>query len=102
MKPEKSQALVLGLDYGTDSCRAVIMDAADGSELGSAVMAYPRWAKGLYCDSAANRFRQHPQDYLDTLEGCVHEALKMAGADAAGQIKGIAIDTTGSDRKSVV
>ena len=96
MKPEKSQALVLGLDYGTDSCRAVIMDAADGSELGSAVMAYPRWAKGLYCDSAANRFRQHPQDYLDTLEGCVHEALKMAGADAAGQIKGIAIDTTGS------
>jgi L-ribulokinase len=96
MKPEKGQAFVLGLDYGTDSCRAVIMDAADGSEKGSAVMAYPRWAKGLYCDSASNRFRQHPQDYLDTLEGCVRGALKQAGSDAAARIRGIAIDTTGS------
>ena len=96
MKHEKNQAFVLGLDYGTDSCRAVIIDAADGSEKGSAIMAYPCWAKGLYCDSSTNRFRQHPQDYLDTLEGCVRGAIKQAGSDTAARIRGIAIDTTGS------
>jgi L-ribulokinase len=96
MKLPKGQDFVLGLDYGTDSCRAVIIDAADGSEAGSAVMAYPRWSKGLYCDPGANRFRQHPQDYIDSLEGCVQGAIARAGRDIAARIRGIAIDTTGS------
>ncbi|MDR1421137.1 MAG: ribulokinase [Treponema sp.] len=92
----KGEAYVLGLDYGSDSCRAVLIDAADGSEAGVSVMNYPRWTKGLYCDALANRFRQHPRDYIDVLEGTVREAAAQAGGDIAAKVKGIAIDTTGS------
>jgi L-ribulokinase len=96
MAIKKGEAFVLGLDYGSDSCRAVLIDAADGSEAATSVMYYPRWAKGLYCNPAANQFRQHPQDYLDVLEGAVQETVSKAGRDIAGRVKGIAIDTTGS------
>ena len=96
MALNKNENYVLGLDYGSDSCRAVLIDAADGSEAGVSVMYYPRWTKGLYCDSAANRFRQHPLDYIDVLEGTVREAVSKAGKNVAAKVKGIAIDTTGS------
>ncbi|MDR1505624.1 MAG: ribulokinase [Treponema sp.] len=92
----KGEAYVLGLDYGTDSCRAVIIDAADGSEAGSSVMYYPRWGRGLYCDPAKNQFRQHPQDYIDVLSGSVKEAGAAVGKGILAKIRGIAIDTTGS------
>ncbi|MDR3147378.1 MAG: ribulokinase, partial [Treponema sp.] len=86
---------VLGLDYGSDSARAVLIDAATGETAGVSVRNYPRWARGLYCDPAANRFRQHPQDYIEVLEETVREAL--AGREAlAAKVRGIAIDTTGS------
>jgi L-ribulokinase len=96
MELKKGEAYVLGLDYGTDSCRAMLIDAADGSAAGVAVAAYSRWAKGLYCDPPANQFRQHPRDYIDALEGAVKEALIQGGGDITGKIRGIAIDTTGS------
>ena len=92
----RGESYVLGLDYGTDSCRAVLIDAADGSEAGVAVMEYPRWKRGLYCNAALNQFRQHPSDYIDTLEGTVKEAIRHAGNGIAAKVKGIAIDTTGS------
>jgi L-ribulokinase len=91
----KGDAFVLGLDYGTDSCRAVLIDAADGSEAAIAVKNYSRWKRGLYCNAALNQFRQHPQDYLEALIGTVKETVSRARS-AAGRIKGIAIDTTGS------
>ncbi len=96
MGAKKGEAYVIGLDYGTDSCRAVVVDAADGSEAGVGVMNYPRWAKGQYCDPATNRFRQHPLDYVESLEGAVKGALAKAGKGVAGKVKGISIDTTGS------
>ncbi|MDR0553529.1 MAG: ribulokinase [Treponema sp.] len=96
MTLQQGEHFVLGLDYGSDSCRAVIIDAANGKETGVAVMYYPRWTKGLYCDAAANQFRQHPQDYIEALEGAVREAAAKAGKEAAARIRGIAIDTTGS------
>jgi len=96
MKPKKGDHFVLGLDYGTDSCRAVVVDAADGSMAGTGVKNYPRWSEGLYCDAAANRFRQHPLDYVEAMEGAVKEALERAGGGTAGKIRAISIDTTGS------
>lgn len=87
---------VIGVDYGTDSVRSVIVNAETGEEAGSAVFYYPRWKKGMYCDPAGNRFRQHPLDYLEGLETTIREALEMAPPDTAARVKGIAIDTTGS------
>ena len=59
---------VIGLDYGTDSARAVVVNAGTGEILASSVKNYPRWSRGLYCDPQANQWRQHPKDYLEVLE----------------------------------
>ena len=88
--------LTLGIDYGTDSVRILIVDATDGRELATAVSYYPRWRQGAYCDAASNRFRQHPLDYTDTLTAAVREAIQKLGEDRADDIVGIAVDTTGS------
>ena len=87
---------VIGLDYGTDSVRAVIVNAMSGTEASSAVAYYPRWKKGLYCDPAVNQYRQHPQDYIDTMVQVINEALATAPAGTREKIKGISFDTTGS------
>lgn len=87
---------VIGLDYGTDSVRALIADTADGREITSAVYYYPRWKAGKYCDAAASMFRQHPLDYLEGLEASVKMALAQAPSDVAANIVGISVDTTGS------
>ena len=87
---------VIGLDYGTDSCRAIIVDAGNGCEIASSVKYYPRWKEGKYCDPQSNRYRQHPLDYLETLEVSIKETLSMAPPGTAENIVGIAFDTTGS------
>lgn len=87
---------VIGIDYGSDSCRAVIVNAATGEELASAVKYYPRWMEGKYCDPVKNRYRQHPLDYLEGLETTVKESLAQCPAGTAEQVVGIAFDTTGS------
>ncbi len=87
---------VLGIDYGSDSARALLVAVADGREYSSAVCNYQRWKKGLYCDAAKNQFRQHPQDYIDTLETIIAECLKNAPQSCREQIIGISINTTGS------
>ena len=89
-------ACVIGIDFGSDSVRAVIADAANGTVLGTSVKYYPRWSKGMYCDPVNNRFRQHPLDYLESMEAAVVEALGQAGPTVAAKVRGIAVDTTGS------
>jgi L-ribulokinase len=87
---------VIGLDYGTDSVRTVIINASNGEEVASSVFNYPRWNDGKYCDPAKNRFRQHPLDYLEGLEVTVRKCLKNITEDVRKNITGIAVDTTGS------
>src|SRR5882724_8818966 len=91
----KNDAFVIGVDYGTDSVRSVVVNAHDGMEIASATFEYPRWKEGLYCDPANNQFRQHPADYIEGLEQSIKECVAKAGA-AAGNIKAISVDTTGS------
>ncbi|MDJ0365345.1 ribulokinase [Hymenobacter sp. H14-R3] len=91
--PFASPAYVIGLDYGTDSVRALLVDARTGAEVEQAVHTYPRWKRGQYCNPAKNRFRQHPLDHLEGLEATVRE---VAAQVPAAQIIGLAIDTTGS------
>lgn len=87
---------VIGLDYGSDSARAVIADVKTGKIVATSVKYYPRWKKGMYCDPASNRYRQHPLDYIEVLEGSVKEALAASPAGTAENVIGIAFDTTGS------
>ncbi|KPI84496.1 putative L-ribulokinase [Leptomonas seymouri] len=88
--------LVLGLDYGSDSARAVLVRARDGKELGSAVHHYPRWANGQYCNPKVAQYRQHPLDYIEAAEHVIKTVLKNAGPEATKQVVGLAFDTTGS------
>jgi L-ribulokinase len=92
----ENKNLVIGVDYGTDSVRAIIVDAADGAEIASELFHYPRWKEGRYCDPRRNQFRQHPLDYLEGLEASVKGALAKAPAGTAERIRGISVDTTGS------
>ncbi len=87
---------VIGLDYGTDSVRSVVVSTADGEEQASDVFHYPRWKQGLYCDPVQNQFRQHPKDYLEGLEKSVRGALAKCGPGVAENVVGISVDTTGS------
>lgn len=87
---------VIGVDYGTDSVRSVLVNTANGNEMAASVFYYPRWKEGLYCDTKANIFRQHPLDYIEGLEQTIRGCLQMAGRDAAKRVVGISIDTTGS------
>ncbi len=87
---------VIGIDYGTDSARSVIVNAQNGDELASSVMYYPRWGKGEFCDPSKNQYRQHPLDYIEVMEYTIKDALSKCDSDVAKNIVGIAIDTTGS------
>jgi L-ribulokinase len=87
---------VIGIDYGTDSVRSVLLSATDGKEIASSVFYYPRWAAGKYCNPAKNQFRQHPLDYVEGMEITIKDCLQKAGAAIAANVKGISFDTTGS------
>lgn len=89
-------ALALGIDFGTDSVRALLVDVKTGAEISSAVSAYARWAKGDFCDASSQRFRQHPQDHLDSMQTAVRGALAKAPKGSGMRVCGIGVDTTGS------
>lgn len=91
-----NNSLVIGLDYGSDSVRSVLIDTENGAELASKVFYYPRWSKGMYCDAPNNQFRQHPLDYIEGLEESIKGLFEGERAALASAVKGIAVDTTGS------
>lgn len=84
---------VIGLDFGSDSVRAVLVEVATGHILASNVSSYPRWAEGRWSDAAQFQFRQHPLDYLECMETVIREVVKQ---DDPARVAGIAVDTTGS------
>ncbi len=87
---------VIGIDYGTDSVRSLIVDASTGNEVAGDVFYYPRWKEGRYCNPVQNQFRQHPLDYIEGLETTIINALAKAPADVAANVVAISVDTTGS------
>jgi L-ribulokinase len=85
----------IGIDYGTDSVRALLVNADNGEELALSVFQYPRWGKGLYCNPEKNQFRQHPLDYIEGLQYTIRDLIAKVPA-AAKNVRAISIDTTGS------
>jgi L-ribulokinase len=89
-------SFVIGVDFGTDSVRSVVLNAASGAEVASSVFHYPRWGEGLYCKPLLNQFRQHPLDYIEGLEFTIKDCVRQAGSAVASGIRAISCDTTGS------
>jgi L-ribulokinase len=91
----------IGLDYGTNSARALVVDCKDGREIGTAVVDYPSGHQGILLDSTDHHLaRQNPSDYLQVAEKTIVLALEAAHAcDPAftpDQVIGIGMDGTGS------
>lgn len=94
-------AFSIGVDYGTNSVRCLVVDTADGSELGSCVYEYETGQSGIMLDPADhNVARQNPADYLKGMEktivGAIAEAREKNPGFDSSEIVGIGIDTTGS------
>nr|WP_299382924.1 ribulokinase [Allomuricauda sp.] len=91
---------VIGVDFGTDSVRSLLVDTKNGQTLGTEVHWYARWKKGYYCDPTQNQYRQHTLDHLEGMERVVREVVENAGIDPRS-VKGICIDTTGSSPQAI-
>lgn len=93
-------AFTIGIDYGTNSVRALVVRCADGREPGTGVIHYPSGRQGVLLDRRDHHLaRQHPGDYLSSLERSVKHALRAAKRTRAfepKQVVGIGVDTTGS------
>lgn len=87
---------VIGVDYGSDSCRAIVVDALTGKIEVEASRCYPRWTEGRYCNPSADRYRQHPLDYIETFEGVIRELGAKVGLEVMSSVEGISFDTTAS------
>lgn len=87
---------VLGLDFGTDSVRALLVNSSNGEELVSSTHYYSRWKQGKYCDPQKSQFRQHPLDYIEGMEITIKEIVGKISNEIVSKIKGISIATTGS------
>jgi L-ribulokinase len=90
----------LGVDFGTNSVRALLVDTSDGTEIGTAVRDYSSGHRGIL-ESPHDPLlaRQNPRDYLDGLQHCVAECVRNARSTpgfSPDRIVGIGIDTTGS------
>ncbi len=90
----------IGLDYGTNSVRALIVNTANGAEVAAAVWNYASGKDGVILSRDPNLARQHPADYIAGAEHTIKRALANARRNVrgfrAGQVIGIGVDTTGS------
>ncbi len=89
----------IGLDFGTLSGRAILVDTRDGSEIAESVADYPHGVMDRQLPSGTRLppewALQHPQDYLDVISTTVPAILNQSGLDPA-QVVGIGIDFTAS------
>src|SRR5438445_9186800 len=90
----------IGLDYGTNSVRTLIVDVADGREVATAVWNYTHGTDGVILSRDPNLARQHPADYVTGTEQTIKKAIAAAKRSVRGfkpeKIIGVGVDTTGS------
>lgn len=91
-----AEKYVIGLDFGTDSVRALLVATQSGAEIACAVSLYQRWARGEYCIAQQSQFRQHPLDYIEAMQDAIGSLLIQIDKSLVNKIIAITIDTTGS------
>lgn len=90
------ECYTFGVDFGTDSVRAVLVNTANGQEIAVAIKEYPRWKAGMFCNPQTDKYRQHPLDYLECMESAICECVDAVGPEIAGRVVGLSVDTTAS------
>ena len=93
---ENIEKYTIGLDFGSDSVRALLVNANTGEELATSVHFYARWKQGKYCEPSKNKFRQHPLDYIEGVENTIKSVLSKVDINVINNVVGIGVDTTGS------
>lgn len=91
-----NEPYVIGVDFGSDSVRAIVVNTVTGEQIASGVSYYPRWKRGLYCDPSTSQFRQHPLDYLDSIQEVILACTSQIDSYIVKNIVGLSVDTTGS------
>ncbi|MBD0830811.1 ribulokinase [Aestuariibaculum sediminum] len=86
----------IGMDFGSDSVRALIVNTSTGKEMATAVHYYARWKAGLYCEPSKSKFRQHPLDYIEGIEATIKSVVSQVPQEVVDNIVGLGVDTTGS------
>lgn len=86
----------IGIDFGTDSVRALVVATDNGEEVASWVSLYKRWSEGKYCNPKLNQYRQHPLDYIESLTEAVNGALAQCDKAVSDGVVGLSFDCTAS------
>ncbi|TDQ80105.1 ribulokinase [Sphingobacterium yanglingense] len=90
------EKLVIGMDFGTDSVRGLLVNSITGTVQATAVSYFRRWKQGLYCNPAKDQYRQHPLDYVESIDDIFTKLLKDLSPESIRRIKAIGTNTTGS------
>lgn len=93
------ESISLGIDFGTNSARALLLNIFSGEEIATAVCGYPGGEEGiLLSNQEPHLARQHPGDYVTALKETVSTVVQKARAKGINPetIVGIGVDTTGS------
>lgn len=98
--PPDGPRFAIGVDYGTSSVRALVVDIATGEEIATSTWAYAHGRDGVILDEREpDLARQHPGDYVQGFRSAVGDAVTQASRAASfspERVVGIGIDTTGS------
>lgn len=88
--------LIIGLDFGTDSARGILVNPQTSEVLAKSVAYFKRWAKGLYCDPSRDQYRQHPLDYMEAIDEIFAELFQGDDAHYIKDVVAIGTNSTGS------
>lgn len=88
--------LVIGMDFGTDSARGLVVDTSNGKVLSTAVAKYKRWSQGLFCKPELEEYRQHPLDYIEVIDDIFQHLFEDLPVGTIQDVLAIGTNTTGS------